>query len=267
MKQFEQILTNSLVGLSLIIILNSCGLNKSIVKASANLKKGMSELDITGVKKLLDENKSLEQDLLAIKAKLDESYGAGAIELNERNLVIKVNSFTGSWNVSAWINTKDNLAWRRTNVSNMNRELLMEDISTFKNNFVEEMKVNPKTVKIKGSIITMDFNSLKTYLNIVHKERLDIPSIFSSEKVPMISLQEQLGKSVGTHVVGINLVPLVLDSTGDCRIRIHLELIRANGQIEILKVYEYNVKIDNLPLGQAIPEDRMVFYTSKQVSK
>lgn len=238
------------LSLAIVSFFAGCKIDGSINKAadavrdaSTNIREGLKEggaaLDPAGIKKLLDENEALRQDLVNLQVKTS-SFGpsVGLINLSNERLLLRVSEYRGDFVVNSWVDDKTNwiLHDRTYNSSNAARiangtplgvnmeaafQAYCRDTHTSCDAIRSAENVWGAQNYLYNNIVVPQFSSL-------------VAASVEAENKRSIDLQHQI--SPGKHWLSIEVTPIAKGAGGnDWFIRWQLVQVFANGSEQILK--------------------------------
>ena len=258
------------IGLLLVVVSSSLGASCPLTKASGDIKDatknledglksvsdGMNNLDPLALKTLLSENKTLRDQIAAITKSLNAAAGGGMIEVDNRAVRIRVESYTGAFVLSAWVDVPENAFWRDVTLT-MNPGFTFGDRAS-RTALVGESRVRSarQPPPFGGDGSASDNVSWAT-LEVAEtrfQRYLSAGTFVPGPQTEPIDLNTSFGGVSGVHKVYIQVTPTAVDSTGQWGIRFQTVLRPASGDEERVRLFEVTKSgHPNAPLNAAIP--------------
>jgi hypothetical protein len=199
----------------------------SLEKGTQNLKDGMTALgalDPAGLKKLMDENKVLRDQIAEFNQKAMASIaGAGVVDIQKRRVLLNITNYTGSFRIVSYLDTKENILWN-VRVDDKKIPSLFEDMAA---------KIRASYM---GACGAHDYNTWMTCIGKTAKDYadekfnlfLENSVLIPGPRLKPIELNSRIG-SDGVHTLFIEIIPIAYDIGKRWSITTQLFLVPANG--------------------------------------
>lgn len=247
-----------ILSLLLVNILTGCaGLNdatKNIKDATSNIQKGaealakgMDQLDPIALKKILNENSDLRMQLQTVSEKLAGGFqGQGIVEINTRDVRVRIARYTGNQRITAWVDTRENWFWQELRLNDKDQELNFS-ASHALSHWHEAANSDSHTA-VDNYIFMADKEAKEAFDTF-----LRIAPLIPGPEVQPVDLNSQFGKG-GRHTINFEITPVAADRNGRWSTRIQIFLVKPQNQEEIVKEFDLDSDLlKNHPMGTPLP--------------
>jgi hypothetical protein len=222
--------------------------SKNLKDGAESLSQGMDKLDPVALKKLLDDNQSLRNQLIDVTKRVEGGIqGTGAIQIENRNVIVNIARYTGSHRLNGWVDDMDNWFWKDRGLDDKDIVFPLDVGATVENGY--HNNIGQPYAQFMGGFRAEVTNKVGE----AFRQFLHTTAIVPGPEVEPVNLNTRFG-GAGRHLINIEVTPVAADRNGRWSMRFDLLLQKNNGERELIEEVDFDsTNYANHPLGTALP--------------